>query len=115
MTTTRLPTDAVAWLDMGKGEAQLLFRKRDSSNRANKRQLTMLFEKVPPGYHPLYLHPQAAEVGEEMVGVWPDDRIKQILRSAIATGVTHETQIELVNLTIRNSLTAALAARKPHG
>ena len=57
-----LPTGAVAWLDMGKGEASLVFNKKTDSNRAGKRLADELFKKVPPGYHPLYLHTEASEL-----------------------------------------------------
>lgn len=47
----------VAWLDMGKGEAQLVFSKKGDSNRASGKHAVHLFKTVEEGYHPLYLHP----------------------------------------------------------
>lgn len=55
-----LPEGAVAWLDMGEGEASITFSKKHDSNRASKRNAMELFNRVPTGYYPLYLAPQAA-------------------------------------------------------
>jgi hypothetical protein len=64
----QLPDGAVAWLDMGKGEVELVFTKGGSSNRAYKRSVQFLFDKVPPGYHPLYLHPYVQSHSDPVVG-----------------------------------------------
>lgn len=113
----QLPEGAIAWLDMGKGEAELLFTKKGNSNRANSRQLMALFKTVSPGWHPLYLHPvtpASGAVDDGMVERYCDavaeylgsldeaqwakhrkDRavsLRRVARVGLAAALTHSTE-----------------------